>query len=115
VATAATVAKQANENINLFIKLYTDKYGQPPTFNRHRLKWAFQDMVKDLGNGEAKRVIEYYFETKKIGHPVDQLLYRYDKLYNILTELDNDVENRAKIRELTKRKVEERKNANSGG
>lgn len=111
----AALTKQGNENINLFIKLYTEKYGNPPVFNRHRHKWAFQDMIKDLGFDEAKQTIEYYFETKRPGHPVDHLLYNYERLYRTFEELEKDVENRAVLRELTKKKVEERKSANSRG
>lgn len=115
MASAATLTKQANENINLFIKLYTDKYGNAPVFNRHKHKWAYQDMIKDLGFDEAQATIRYYFDTNRFGHPVEHLLYNYDSINQTRIELDEDDEKRARLRMETEQRVREWLSANSRG
>lgn len=111
----ATLTRQGNENINLYIKLFTDKYGNAPVFNRHRHKWAFQDMIKDLGNESARETIKYYFQTNRIGHPITHLLYNYEQLNQTRVALDEDDEKRAQLRIETEKRVKERLNANSRG
>lgn len=105
MVAATTLAKYGNDNLNLYIELYTEKYGKPPVLNRHKLKWGFQDMVKDLGNAGAKQTIRYYFETGRVGHPVDQLLYNYDDLYKTSVEVEEDEKKREELRKQTEQRV----------
>lgn len=110
-----TANQQAYALISLYEKYYTEKYGKKPSLNRHRDKWGFQDMVEDLGPDEAREIIKYYFETPRIDHPLQTLLRSYDQLARIRDERKNDEEDRLKMREETRKRVEEweRKNGNN--
>jgi len=91
-----------------YVKKYEDTYGTKPTnFNRFREKWGFQSMITDLGTNRAAEVVDYYFETRHIGHPVTGLLYNYDKLDELMKERAVDEENRAKLRRESEQRVKE--------
>lgn len=102
-----TVAKQAYGLITHYEKCFKEKYPYEPNVNRFRVKWGFQDMVTDLGYNDAKEVIEYYFRTAKIGHPIDFLLQNYDRIYEFMTERKKDEEKREELRKQTEQKVKE--------
>ena len=114
MVSEATINKYANLLLNEYIDFYTKKYGCAPEMNRYRDKWGFRGMYEDLGNKQASRVVEYYFKTGRIGHPLQYLLYNYDKLNQILNELDKDAEDRIKLRKETEARVKkwEEENAN---
>lgn len=101
-----TANQQAYALITLFEKHYQKKYDRKPEINRHRDKWGFQDMVEDLGYGEAQQIVAYYFELKYIGHPVQTLLRNYDKFSRVRKEREEDEANRLRLREETKKRVE---------
>jgi hypothetical protein len=102
-----TVNQQAYSLISLYEKKYEQKYGSKPSINRHRDKWGFQDMVEDLGYDRAKYIVEYYFDLRYVGHPLQTLLRSYDRFDEIDRDRQNDEVNRLRLRELTKKKVEE--------
>lgn len=103
----STLTKQGNGLITLFIKNYTDKYDKPPIVNRYKEKWAFQDMVSDLGYERAKSVVDYYFRTSKLGHPIQYLLYNYERLSRVMLEREEDNKKLKEIAQETKKRVEE--------
>lgn len=105
MATKVSTA-QVNTLITQYLSLYEDHYGQKPTgFNRYREKWGFTAMIEDLGFARAKEVVNYYFETRNIGHPVTKLLYEYDKLDKIMTDRAKDDELRARLRRESEERV----------
>lgn len=104
----ATLNKQANALITLFVRLWKEKYPKSePQINRYREKWGFQSMVEDLGYSRAQEVVEYYFKTGRVGHPVQQLLFNYDKLHKVMTEIAEDEAKRAELRAATEKRVRE--------
>jgi hypothetical protein len=103
----STLTKQANGLVTLYIKNWTDKYGKAPTINRFKHKWAFQDMIQDLGYERAKKVVDYYFRTGRLGHPIEHLIYNYEQLNNIMLEREADQENMAKLAKETEKRVKE--------
>lgn len=105
--SAATLNKQATELLNLYVTLYVDKYGKAPTMNRFKQKWGFISIVEDYGHGVGKSIIEYYFKTSRVGHPIDYLLYNYEKLHTIMVELEQDEIKREEIRKETEARVKE--------
>lgn len=105
--TTATLNKQADELLNLYVSLYVDKYGKSPTVNRFKQRWAFKDMITDYGVSPCRAIIEYYFSTGRVGHPMEYLLYNYDKLHNIMVEIAQDEVRRAEIRQETEQRVRE--------
>lgn len=109
-----TPKQQSNGVIDRYVKLYTAKYGSPPRINRYKEQWGFTDMVKDLGYVRALEVVGHYFETTKVGHPIQYLLYNYERYDRLMTEQAEDEAKRAEIRELTRKRVEEmEQNGNS--
>lgn len=107
MASEATINKYTNELLALYVNLYQDKYDKVPTMNRFKQKWGFRGMYEDLGLAQAKKVVEYYFRTSRVGHPIDYLLYNYEKLNVILIELEKDARDREKWRKETEQRVKE--------
>lgn len=105
--TTATLNKQADELLNLYVSLYVDKYGKSPTINRFKQRWAFKDMIADYGLAPSKSVVEYYFSTGRVGHPMEYLLYNYDKLHRIMVDIKQDEVKREEIRRETEERVKE--------
>lgn len=104
----ATINKHATTLLNLYINTYVDKYGKPPVdINRYRDKWIFRNMFEDLGVKQAERVILYFFRTSRPGHPVKYLGNNYDRLNRILIDLDNDEQERLRLRKETEKRVRE--------
>jgi hypothetical protein len=64
-------------------------------------------MIEDLGLERAGEVVDYYFETRNVGHPVTTLLYEYDRLNIIMKERAADDEVRARLRRESEQRVKE--------
>lgn len=108
MVSEATLKKHMNSLVTLYLKHYVEKYDrQPAAFNRHRDKWGFESMVQDLGYERAQEVVEYYFKTNRPLHPVQYLLYNYDKLDILMKEYAKDELDRAELRRLTEKRVKE--------
>lgn len=105
--TQQTINKYANELLNLFVELYSGKYGTRPVINRFKQKWGFIDMYEDLGMARSKEVINFYFKGGRPGHTVEGLLYNYERLDQTLKDIEKDEEDRKKIRLETKKRLEE--------
>lgn len=103
----ATINKYTNELLALYIELYSQKYDKAPVMNRFKQKWGFRGMYEDLGLPQAKKVINHYFKTPRVGHPIDYLLYNYEKLNQILIELERDARDREELRKETEQRVRE--------
>jgi hypothetical protein len=99
--------KQPYILLSLYQALYKDKYNKQPKLNKYRDKWAMQDVIDTVGYDRAKELVEYYFKTGKIGHPLQFFFYNFDSMDRIKEESDKDKLNRIKLREQTKRMVEE--------
>jgi hypothetical protein len=100
--------KEAHVLTSHFKKLWKEKYGTNPVINSHAVRWAFDNMLRDMGPVEAKALIDYYFETISTNqHSLDWFLYNYDKLQVAKTERDKDAASLARIRQESKRRAEE--------
>lgn len=102
-----TETQKINALITLFINSYKAKYGYAPNINRYREKWGFQDMMNDLGYARAKEIIEFYFTTNRVGHPVIELFRNYDRLNDLEQELALDAIKRLELRRQTEQRVRE--------
>lgn len=108
MAAKNTIAQQGNALVTLYIQCFEDKYSRKPLVNRHRVKWGFQDMISDLNYNSARDVIEYYFKTSgQSGHPIDFLLYNYEKIFQVMEEIKKDQKNREELRKQTEQRVKE--------
>jgi hypothetical protein len=98
--------QQAQALLSLFIKKYTERYGFEPSINRYRLKWGAVDFVDSVGYTRAKEIVEYYM-TLDSKHSFEALLATFDKVGAAMDERHEDNARRAKLREETRRRVEE--------
>lgn len=92
--------------LDFYVKLYNKKYNRKPTINRHREKWAMNDVIDSVGYDRAKELLEYYFNTNNSGHSLSWFFYNFDRLDDMKTRLDQDAAWRAKIRQETKHRME---------
>lgn len=99
--------KQPYILLSLYQALYKAKYNKVSRINKYRDKWAMQDVIDSVGYDRAKELIEYYFKTGKVGHPLQFFFYNFDSLDRMKYESDKDKVKRQMLREQTKRMVEE--------
>lgn len=100
-------AKLAHALVSKYADLFKKKYGRVPTINRHREKWAMNDVIDSIGYDRAKVLLDYYFSLNRPGHPIQWFVYNFDKLDEILVKLEKDSARRQKLLEQTKKMVEE--------
>lgn len=111
-------AKESNKQpyilLSLYASLFKERYNRVPVINRHREKWAMQDVIDSVGFDRARQLLEYYFKTGKSGHPLQHFFFNFDKLDQIMVELDKDKNTREKLLLETKQMVEEHEHRSSG-
>lgn len=90
-----------------YSKLYEQKYGRKPTINRHREKWAMNDVIESVGYDRALALLDYYFKVTNPSHGLSWFFYNFDRLDDMLSKTDEDARRRARIRKMTKKMVEE--------
>lgn len=93
--------------LTIYTALYEQKYGKKPRINKYKEKWAMQDVLDSIGFEDAKNVLNYYFRTGKNGHPLNFFYNNFDRLEDMMIQINKDVANRARLLEQTKRLVEE--------
>jgi hypothetical protein len=103
----ATLNKQANALVTMYLSEFKGKYNREPVVNRYREKWGFLSMIEDLGYERAQEVIRFYFTTGRVGHPVNALLNNYDRLHKVMSEIAEDEANRERLRRETEERVKE--------
>lgn len=86
--------------------LYKEKYGKLPTLNKFREKWAMQDVIDSVGFEQARKLLSYYFNTSKNGHPLLFFYNNFDRMFNYMNSSELDREKRKKLMEQTKKLVE---------
>jgi len=102
----AVKSKEPYILIGLYETLYFQKYGKKPRLNKFREKWAMQDVIDSVGYDRARELLEYYFKTSKNGHPLNFFFYNFDRIDQVESDMRRDKENRAMLREQTKKLVE---------
>ena len=100
-------ASKAYTLVSLYLSLYKDKYNKNIVINKHKEKWAMSDVIDSVGFDRAKELLIYYFHVQRTGHPLQWFLYNFEKLDAALTAHKDDEARRSKLRELTKRMVED--------
>ena len=93
--------------LTIYMALYEQKYGKKPRINKYKEKWAMQDVLDSIGFEQAKDVLNYYFRTGKNGHPLNFFYNNFDRLEDMMIQINKDVANRARLLEQTKKLVEE--------
>jgi hypothetical protein len=100
-------AKQPYALLSLYEKLYSDKYQRAARLNKFKEKWAMQDVIESVGYDRARELLEYYFRVTKQGHPLQWFFYNFDRLDDMLLQSEEDTQRRRKLREATKKMVED--------
>lgn len=104
----AVSRQQTHALITYFLQKHQEKYEREPRdFNRFRDQWGFTAMIEQYGMAKAKEIVDYYFDTRRMNHPVNYLLYNYERLNAIIVEKKEDAENRRKLMAESKKRVEE--------
>ena len=93
--------------LTMYQNLYKDKYGRAVTINKFREKWAMQDVIDSIGFDRAVELLNYYFKIDRPNHQLQWFLYNFDKLDDVLHQLNLDKLNRERIFLATKKMVEE--------
>jgi len=100
-------AKLAYALMDKYSNLFYLKYGRKPTMNKYKEKWAMVDVIDSITYDRAIEILEYYFKTTRSGHPLTWFYMNFDKLDEVMLKLEEDEARRARLREQTKRMVEE--------
>lgn len=100
-------SKQPYALLSLYEKLYTERYNKASRLNKFKEKWAMQDVIESVGYDRARELLEYYFRVTKQGHPIQWFFYNFDRLDDMLLQSQEDELRRKKMREATKKMVEE--------
>ncbi len=100
-------SKQPYALLSLYEKLYSDKYQKTARLNKFKEKWAMQDVIESVGYERARELLEYYFRVTKQGHPIQWFFYNFDRLDDMLIQSEEDMRRRQKLRQATKKMVEE--------
>jgi len=101
------VSKEPYILLSVYEGLYAEKYNKKPRLNKYREKWAMQDVIDSVGYSRAKEILEYYFKTGKSGHPLSFFYNNFDRLEDMMIQIEQDKENRERLLEQTKRLVSE--------
>ena len=99
--------KAANALLSYYLKLYKEKYDKQPTINRYKEKYAMADVVDSVGYERGKALLDYYFRLMKPGHPLQFFLYNFDRMDEVVRELDKDKVARTKLLRDTAARVKE--------
>jgi hypothetical protein len=100
-------ASKAYSLVSLYLSLYKEKYNKIIVINKHKEKWAMSDVVDSVGFDRAKELLIYFFKTSRTSHQLQWFLYNFERLDASLNAAAQDEEKRKKMREMTKRMVEE--------
>lgn len=92
--------------MTIYQNLYKDRYGKMPSLNKFREKWAMQDVIESIGFERAKELLDYYFKTNKMGHPLNFFYNNFDKIDVLNKEIKKDKLNRSILLNKTKNMVE---------
>lgn len=99
--------KQPYALLSLYEKLYSEKYNKSPRINKFKEKWAMQDVIESVGYDRARVLLDYYFRVTKQGHPIQWFFYNFDRLDDMLLQSEEDNLRRQKLRQATKKMVED--------
>lgn len=100
--------KPAYALLEVFSKSYLDRYSQPCQINKYRDKWAMLDLIDSVGYDRSVELIHYYFKTTSNSrHSLNWFMYNFDRLDDMLKKIKEDNQRRAKIRETTRKMMED--------
>lgn len=100
--------KDCHEMTTYYLGAYHDKYKRSPIVNRHKARWGFDSVLMDMSKSEAKELIDYYLSCSSTnGHSLEWFFYNYERLIEKRADYEKDQVERARLREESRRRVEE--------
>lgn len=103
--TKSDLNKLSHALVSLFTAEYQKRYGHKPKLNRYSAKYGMGDVIEDVGYDRATELIHYYF-TCEAKHSVQEFLSTYDNLDVLEVEMRADEEERRRLREETRRRIQ---------
>ena len=94
--------------LSLYSNLYEGMYNAKPTINRYKEKWAMQDVIDSIGFERSKDVLYYYFKTGKNRHPLNFFYNNFERIEDMMKQIEEDKINRVRLSQETKRMVEDK-------
>lgn len=82
--------QQARILIGTYKKLHEARYNRKQVLNSNALSWGFVDAINDLGYGDAKMALEYFFTCDSPGHDVYVFLNKYHLLHENRLKVEED-------------------------
>jgi hypothetical protein len=101
------VNKEPYVLLSLYSNLYEKSYKAKPTINRYKEKWAMQDVIDSIGFERSKKVLEYYFKTGKNRHPLSFFYNNFERIEDMMIQIEEDKVNRGRLLKETKKMIEE--------
>lgn len=93
--------------VELYIKLYKDRYKTAPVVNKYRERWAMKDVMDSMGYDRAVELLTYYMGVDRDnGHSLQFFYYNFDSIHAYLKKVEEDRARRKKMAEKTKERVE---------
>ncbi len=89
-----------------FERLFKEKYKTRPNLNKYKHQHGFTAMVDQYGLDESRAITEHFFKMERPPHKIEDLLYNYEVVKEVLDRIREDEVNRAKLREETRLRVE---------
>ena len=100
--------QQCHAMVDYYIKAYSARYEEKPIVNRNTARWGFDGILRSMPTPEAKKLVDYYFETESPNqHSADWLFRNYDKLLIAMRDTEADRKERARLRAESKKRTEE--------
>ena len=98
-----------------YLAKYQERYKNKPLVNRNKARWGFDGILEDMSASNARELLDFYMGAESSNrHSLEWFFYNYDKLAEKKVAYEKDAADRRKLREETKRIVEERRKQKSG-
>ena len=103
-------AAKCHAMTDFYKKLYNEKTGHTPVYNRNTARWGFDGILRDYTEAQTKEMIEFFFtlspaETRNFA--LDWFTYNYEKVWESLVQTKIDRGVKAMLLEESKRRTEE--------
>lgn len=88
--------------LDMYKKLYAERYQNVPMINKYKEKWIVSSLIEDYGRDHIFECLEFYFKTGKPDHPLSWFFSNFDKLSNGMISQARDEQLRAERRQMTR-------------
>lgn len=102
--------------VDLYVELWSKRYGSVPTVNKFRERWAMKDVMESVGFDRAVEIITYYLRVDRDDrHPLQFFYYNFDNIDRVMKEVEADKLRTKDLMRRTKERVEAARERRSSG